>query len=115
MSKLDVGVGDDFPLDETPEQRGGHGRHHRRHRHMHEHMHRLHGHHHGHHRRHFGLGRFALLLVAAGLVALIVNHQLTAAMAFGLVGTGAGLLVLAVLARVFLHRRFHRHIAQQVS
>ena len=85
MSKLDINVGDEFPLDEGAPQRGHH-----RGRPSHGHAHH-HGHHHNHHRhRRFGLGRFALLLVVAGLAALIVNHQMTAAMAYGLIGAGAG-------------------------
>ena len=96
MSKYDIAVGDDFPLDEGP--RGG------------RHHHRRHGHHHGHHHRHHrhGAGRFALLLVIAGLVALIVNHQLTTTMAFGLIGAGAALLVLGFVVRAVLHWRHHR-------
>jgi hypothetical protein len=104
-------VGDDFPLDESRDPRGeGRRRHHRRmHRHGHRHGHHRHGHRHG-----FGLGRFALLLVAAGIVALIVNHQMTAAMAYGLIGAGACLLVLMIAVRVIWHWRFHRRM-QQVS
>jgi len=65
MSKLDIGVGNEFPLDEGSEDRrqvwadGHHGRHH-------HHMHRRH-HPHG--------GRLAVLLVIVGLVALIVEHS----------------------------------------
>ncbi len=56
MSKLDIGVGDEFPLDESsPERRGRHGRH--------GHHHPVHGGHHHHHPH--TLGRFAALLVIA--------------------------------------------------
>jgi hypothetical protein len=117
MSKFEPQVGDDFPLETGPldeslnprsERRGRHRHHHR----MHRHGHRYNSHH--HQRGGFGLGRFALLLVAAGIVALIVNHQMTAAMAYGLIGTGACLLVLMIAVRVIWHRRFHRRM-QQVS
>ncbi len=115
MSKFEPQVGDDFPLESGPLDEGrdprGEGRH-RHHRRMHRHGHRHHGHHHHHHR--FGLGRFALLLVAAGIVALIVNHQMTAAMAYGLIGAGAGLLVLGFVVHAIWHWRFHRRM-QQVS
>ncbi|HMH65673.1 MAG TPA: hypothetical protein VK515_08810 [Rhizomicrobium sp.] len=107
MSKLDIGVGDEFPLDEGREDRGRgrHGRH--GHRHGHHHMH--HGHH--HHHRHHGFGRFATLLVIAGLAALIVEHKLPAEAAYGLIALG-----LAAIALMFArHWRHHRRHAQQVS
>jgi hypothetical protein len=104
MSKLDIGVGNEFPLDEGSDDRrqvwtgGHHGRHH-------HHMHR--GHHHGPH----GLGRLAILLVIAGLVALIVEHKLPAEAAYGLIGLG-----LAMIAMMFALRwRHHRRMTRQVS
>jgi hypothetical protein len=107
MSKLDIGVGDEFPLDEGSEERRGrqdrHGRHHAHHHHMHR------GHHH-HHRGH-GIGRFAILLVIAGLAALIVEHKLPAEAAYGMIA--AGLAVIAILFAA--HWRHHRRHEQQVS
>jgi hypothetical protein len=104
MSKLDIGVGDEFPLDEGSEDRhpawtdGHHGRHH-------HHMHR--GHHHGPH----GIGRLAVLLVIAGLVALILEHKLPAEAAYGLIVLG-----LAMIAMMFArHWRHHRRKTQRVS
>ena len=100
MSKLDIGVGDEFPLDEgSPERRHGHFHHH--------------GHHHyGHHHRHsHGFGRFAALLVIAGVAALIVEHKLPAEAAYGMIALG-----LAVIALMFVgHWRHHRRHAQQAS
>jgi hypothetical protein len=113
MSKLDVGVGDEFPLDEG----GGDDRHAwkqdyrarrgawREHRHAHHH----HEHHNGHHgHRHHGFGRLATLLVIGGLIALIVNHQLTAPIAYGMIGVGAGLLVLMFAGHAIWHWRHRR-------
>lgn len=105
MSKLDINVGDEFPLDEG---RGGgpRGRHHRHHHHGHHHSH---GHHHHRgHRRRGGTGRVAALLVIAGLAALILEHRLPAEAAWGLIGLGFAL----VIARAALHWRFHRRIAR---
>jgi hypothetical protein len=106
MSKLDIGVGDEFPLDE-PHNDGGRERH-GRHRHGHHHHH---GHRHGRH----GISRLALLLVVAGVVALIVEHRLTTDMAYGMIGLGAGLLILSVLLRAVFHWRHHRRNSQQVA
>jgi hypothetical protein len=106
MSKLDIGVGDEFPLDEgNPERRGRHGRH----GHFHHHQ----GHdHHGHHHRHpHGLGRFAALLVIAGLAALIVEHKLPAEAAYGMIAVGLVAIALMFVA----HWRHHRRHTQQAS
>jgi hypothetical protein len=54
----------------------------------------------------------ALLLVVAGVVGLIVEHRLTADMAYGMIGLGAGLLILATLLRAVFHWRYHRQIKQ---
>ena len=101
MSKLDIGVGDEFPLDEgSPERRGRHGRH--GHRHFHHHpMH--HGHHHPH-----DIGRFAALLVIAGVAALIVEHKLPAEAAYGMIALGLAAIVLmfAVHWRLFPSQGF---------
>jgi hypothetical protein len=115
MSKLDIGVGDEFPLDEgEPAPGGRHAwkqefRAHRRamRTRRHDHHHGRHGMH-GHHHRHHGFGRLSFLLVIAGLVALIVNHQLTAPIAYGMIGTGIALLALMFLVHAIWHRRHHR-------
>jgi hypothetical protein len=96
MSKIDVGVGDEFPLDESrPDARafgaGCRGRHH-------------HGHHH-HHHRHHGFGLLAFLLVIAGTVALIVQHQLSREVALGMIGAGVGLMVVMSVLRALWHWR----------
>jgi hypothetical protein len=104
MSKLDIGVGDEFPLDEgNAERRERHGRHGRRHGH-HHHMH--HGHHHHHRGR--GIGRFATLLVIAGLAALIVEHKLPVEAAYGMIAAGLAVIVILFAAH-------WRHHEQQVS
>ena len=103
MSKLDIGVGDEFPLDEGRDEprhgRHRHGRHHFRHHHM------QHGRH--HHRGH-GFARFATLLIVAGLAALIVEHRLPAEVAYGMIAAGMAGIVITIA----LHRRHHH---QQVS
>jgi hypothetical protein len=104
MSKIDVGVGDEFPLDESRDDCRGFREEHRR----------WHHHHHGRHRGH-GFGRLAFLLVIAGTVALIVEHQLTRTVALGMIGTGVGLWVLMFVLHALWHRRHHRHITGQVS
>jgi hypothetical protein len=106
MSKVDIGVGDEFPLDEPRDQ----GRRERQGRHRHGHHH-----YHGHHRGRHGVSRLALLLVIAGVVALIVEHRLTADMAYGMIGLGASLLVLAALLHAVLHWRHHRRGSQRVA
>jgi hypothetical protein len=100
MSKVDIAVGEEFPLDEGDDRRGRHGR-----RHFHHHrMHRGPHHHHHHH----GLGRLAILLVIAGIAALIVEHKLPAEAAWGMIALG-----LAAIALIFArHRRHHRHMRQ---
>jgi hypothetical protein len=105
MSKVDIAVGDEFPLDEGgDDRRGRHGRH-GRHFH-HHHMHRGH-----HHRGGRGFGRFAALLVIAGVVALVVEHKLPVEAAYGFIALG-----LAMIALMFArHWRSHRRIPQQVS
>ena len=112
MSKVDIGVGDEFPLDEPRDQ--GRRERHGRHRHGHHH-HGPHDHHLGHHRGRHGVSRLALLLVIAGVVALIVEHRLTADMAYGMIGLGASLLVLAALLHAVLHWRHHRRGSQRVA
>ena len=105
MSKIGIGVGDEFPLDEPQgdrrafDYRGRHWRHH-------------HGHHHYHGHRQRGFGGLAFLLVLAGTVGLIVEHQLTRTMALGMIGAGIGLWVLMFGLRVLWHWRHHRRAGQ---
>jgi len=107
MSKIDVGVGDEFPLDEPQDDRRSFRENHRG-RHWRHH----HGHHHRGHHHHHGFGRLAFLLVVAGTVALIVQHQLTRTMALGMIGAGIGLMVLMFVVHAFRHRRHHRDAGQ---
>ena len=103
MSKIGIGVGDEFPLDESRPQQDRHAWKHKRARHWrHHHGHHHHGHH--HHRRH-GFGRLAFLLVVAGIVALIVQHQITRDVALGMIGAGVGLMVIMSVLRALWHRR----------
>ena len=109
MSKIGIGVGDEFPLDES---RPGEDRHAWREEYRARHW-RHHHHHHGHHHhRPHGMGRLAFLLVLAGVVALIVEHQMTRDMALGMVGAGIGLMVLMGAIRAFFHWRHHRNAGQ---
>ena len=103
MSKVDIGVGEEFPLDEGRDE-PRHGRH----RHGRRHFHHHHMRHHRHHHRGHGIGRFAMLLILAGLAALIVEHRLPAEAAYGLIAVGLA----AIVTMALLHRRHHR---QQVS
>ena len=69
MSKYDIGVGDDFPLEDGPldennEQEGCRGRHGRHHRHHHHH-----GHHHSHHHAHHHRDRMAVMAMLFALKA----------------------------------------------
>jgi hypothetical protein len=41
-----------------------------------------------------------------------VEHRLTADMAYGMIGLGVGLLILATLLRAVFHWRHHRQIKQ---
>ena len=112
MSKIDVGVGDEFPLDEPRDDRRALREEHGAHRWRHHH----HGHHHHHGRRHHhGFGRLAFLLVIAGTVALIVEHQLTREIAFAMIGAGVGLWVLMFALHALWHWRHRRRAAGQVS
>ena len=106
MSKIDIGVGDEFPLDESRPEQGRHTWKQERARHW--------RHHHGHHRHH-GFGRLAFLLVIAGTVALILEHQLTRDVGLGMIGAGVGLMALMFVLHALWHWRHHRRDAGQVS
>ena len=102
MSKLDVGVGDEFPLDEDKSE----SRPHRGHRHG-RHRHRFHGHGH-HHRHHFHA--LPLLLILGGVAALVAAGKISASTAYAMIGLGVLFLVGLVFARV---RHFRRHTQGQ--
>jgi len=107
MSKVDIGVGDEFPLDESRDE-GRHGHRGWRHHHHNHHHRGPHGH---HHHRHHGFGKLGFLLMAAGIVALIVNHQLTAPAAWGLVAAGGALWAAMMLVHLVWHWR-HRNTSK---
>ncbi len=111
MSKFGIGVGEEFPLDEKGPEEDRHAwkmEHRARRRAMRHHRHGHHHGHHHHHHRHHGFGRLALLLVVAGLAALIVEHRLPAEAAYGMVGVGAAVLVLMFVLHALWHRRMMR-------
>jgi hypothetical protein len=67
MSKFDIGVGEDFPLDESSREGECAGRHERRHRHFHGHHHHHHDHdeHEHDHGHPFDHHRFHMAALAA--------------------------------------------------
>ena len=111
MSKLNVGVGEEFPLDEAASDHRE-GRHHRgRHRHGHHGWGHHHMHHHGHHHGHRRFWRLPFLLLGIGLIALIVQHRLPVEAAYGLIALGAVLMAV----KLIWHWREHRRMAQVSS
>lgn len=102
MSKLNVGVGEEFPLDEATNPDEQHRRHHGRWRH--HHMHHHHGHH-GHHHGHRRFWRLPFLLLAIGLIALIVQHKLPVEAAYGFIALGATLMAVKLIWHWREHRR----------
>jgi hypothetical protein len=108
MSKLDIGVGDEFPLDEGGDDRRS-ARRDGRHGHCHVHHRHMRGGH--YHHRGSGLARFAFVLVVACVVALIVGHKLPTEAAYGMIALG--LAVIAIM--ITRHWRHHRRMTQQVS
>jgi hypothetical protein len=99
MSKLDVGVGDEFPLDAESPQNNFEARHHWRH-HGHQHL----GHH--AHQHHHGLLRLPMLLIVGGLAVLIVAGKIPVTAAYGMIALGAAL----ILALVFFRARHIRRL-----
>ena len=105
MSKLDIGVGDEFPLEtaQPEEHRRGRGRHRRRH-----------GHHHGHHQPHFhrhgrrGLLHLPLFLAVAAVAALIGASKIPAPATDVILALAGIAVLLAVIAHFVHHRRWHR-------
>jgi membrane-bound ClpP family serine protease len=57
------------------------------------------------------MGRVAVLLLIAGLAALIVEHKLPAEAAYGMIGLG----IVGIAAMAVLHRRHHHHEPEQAS
>jgi len=51
------------------------------------------------------LSRLAFLLVIAGTVALLVEHQLTRDVALGMIGAGIGLMAVMFVLHALRHRR----------
>ena len=74
MSKYDIGVGDDFPLEDgrlnESDQQDGCGGHHGRHHRHHHHRGHHHGHHHAHHYHDHGDHHRDRMAVMAMLFAL---------------------------------------------
>ena len=104
MSKLDIGVGDEFPLEEgEPEERGrGRGRH------RHGHGHRGHHHHfHRHGRR--GLLHLPLIVGVAIVAAMIGAGRIAPFATHAILAVCVLAIVLAVIAHFVHHRRWHRH------
>lgn len=101
MSKLDIAVGDEFPLETAqPEEHGrGRGRH-RRHRHHH-------GHHHFHHHGRRGLLRLPLFLGIVAIAALIGAGKIPVPAAHAMLALAGIVLLLAVIAHFVHHRRWH--------
>jgi hypothetical protein len=106
MSKLDIGVGDEFPLEEgQPEERGP-GRHQGRGRHRHRHgRHGHHGHHHFRHGRR-GLLHLPLFLGVAAIAALIGAGKIPVPATHVILAL-AGVAILLALIAHFVHHRRH--------
>lgn len=101
MSKLDIGVGDEFPLEEGPPEERGRGR--GRHRHRHG-RHRHHGHHHFHHRGR-GLLHLPLFLGVAAIAAMIGAGKIPVPATDVILALAGVAILLAVIAHFVHHRR----------
>jgi hypothetical protein len=110
MSKLDIGVGEEFPLDEgAPEP----GRHAFRHGHR---GHRRHGrHHHSHHHGHAGYGFLHLpLIVGVAAIAAMIGAGKIPVLATHVILAVVGVLILlAMIAHFTHHRRWHQRTQGQ--
>ena len=100
MTKFNVAVGDEFPLNEGGPEGRHHGRHGRHGRCGHRHEH--HGH--RHHPLHF-VGHLARLAIVAGLIALLVAGKIPAIAATSMIGLGVAAILLLGFVRM---RRFRR-------
>lgn len=102
MSKLNIGVGDEFPLDESPAREHRHGRRRRHHRHH------IHHHFHPHHHRRHGFAHVPLLILAVAIAAAIGAGKIPPFAGHPvLIAVGAAILLM-MLARVWMHRRWRR-------
>jgi len=110
MSKINIGVGDEFPLDEGATREDRHAwkeeyraqrRFMRRHRHDHHHHHG----HHQHHRR--GLLHLPLLIAVAAVAALIGAGKIPLLATHVILAVAVFAVLIAVLAHVRLHRHWH--------
>jgi hypothetical protein len=109
MSKLDIGVGEEFPLDEGAPEKGRHAwKHHYR---AERRAHRRHGHHHhhGHYHHHGwrGLLHLPLFLAVAAIAALIGAGKIPPLASEVIAAVAAVLVLLAILAHFWHHRRWH--------
>jgi len=113
MSKINVGVGDEFPLDEGSAREDRHAwkedyraqrRSMRRHRHGFRHHHW-----HGHHQHHHGLLHVPLLIAAAAIAALIGAGKISSFATDIILAAVVIAVPLAALAHWRLHRLHHRH------
>lgn len=105
MSKLNVGVGDDFPLDDAPKQDAEHPCAAYR-------AHRMH--HHGHWRRRHHGGPGAALLILPAAAASVTAAILYPLATLGVVG-GVGIAAAAYRRRRWAHYReaYRKHQAEQ--
>jgi Flp pilus assembly protein TadB len=113
MSKINIGVGDEFPLDEGPPREDRHAwkedyRAQRRFMRRHHHAHRNH-HGHGHHYHHRGLLHLPLLIAVAAVAALIGAGKISTLATNVILGVAVFAVLLAVLAHWRLHRQHHRN------
>jgi hypothetical protein len=117
MSKLDIGVGEEFPLQEGESEPGRHAfRHTFRHGHRghRRHGHHHHSHHHGHHRQ-AGRGFLHLpLIVGVAAIAAMIGAGKIPVLATHVILALAGVLILlAVIAHFTHHRRWHQRTQGQ--
>jgi hypothetical protein len=112
MSKLDIGVGEEFPLDEGAPEQDRHAwkdeyramrRARRRHRHHHGH------HHHRHHYGRRGLFHLPLFLGVAAVAGLIGAGKIAAPATHMILALAGVAIVLAGIAHFIHHRRWHGH------
>ena len=100
MSKLDIGVGDEFPLDEGQPEHHRHGR--GRHAH-HHHRHDRHRHRHGRH----GLLHLPLFLAVAAIAALIGAGKIPTLATDVILALAAAAVLAALALHYWFHRRWH--------
>jgi hypothetical protein len=109
MSKLDIGVGEEFPLQEGEPEPG-------RQAFQHGHRaHRRHGHQHAHHHRHarHGLLHLPLIVGVAAIAAMIGAGKIPVLAIHVILAVAGVLILLAVIAHFTHHRRWHRRTQGQ--